>query len=248
MSIFSGKRGRQASIAASQQIQAGADAAYGYLDKAYDQSKEEFGKAATTLGDLAGGYGKASTLFQDALGVNGAAAADGARGAYTPSAGYQFNLDQGLQALARARAVNGTLASGGADADAMKYATGLASQDFGSWLDRLGGLDTKRYGATTAQAGTFGDLGRVAYGVGAGKAGIAQQSARDIAQQTVEGYRAGNRAAENRFGAIMGGANILASLAGKAIGASMGGGYDIFSSFGGGGGLDLGAGKDSDWV
>ncbi|MFC7664017.1 hypothetical protein ACFQWF_16670 [Methylorubrum suomiense] len=80
MSIFSGKRGRQASIAASQQIQNGADTAYGYLDTAYDQSKEQFGKAATTLGDLAGGYGKASTLYQDALGVNGAAAADSARG------------------------------------------------------------------------------------------------------------------------------------------------------------------------
>lgn len=246
MSIFSGKRGRQASIAASQQIQNGADTAYGYLDKAYDQSKEQFGKAATTLGDLAGGYDKASTLYQDALGVNGAAAADSARGSYTPSAGYQFNLDQGLQGLARARAVNGTLASGGADADAMKYASGLASQDFGQWLDRLGGLDTKRYGATTAQAGTFGDLGRVAYGVGASKAGIAQQSARDIAAQTVEGYKAGDRADANRFGAIMGGLNLVSSLAGKAMGAMGGGG--AFSIFGGGGDGGLGIGKDSDWV
>ncbi|MFC7664018.1 hypothetical protein ACFQWF_16675 [Methylorubrum suomiense] len=114
--------------------------------------------------------------------------------------------------------MNGTLASGGADADAMKYASGLASQDFGQWLDRLGGLDTKRYGATTAQAGTFGDLGRVAYGLGASKAGIAQQSARDIAAQTVEGYKAGDRADEARFGALMGGVNLFA----KGLGALSG--------------------------
>lgn len=177
--------------------------------------------------------------------MNGADASTAARSAYSTSPGYTFNVDQGLQALSRARAVNGTLASGNADTDAMKFASGLASQDFNNWLSNLANLDTKRYGAVSGQAGAETGLGNVGFQTGVAKAGISTDTASKLAQVGQQGLMAGQQAAANRFGALLGGANLISSLAGKALGAAGGGG--AFSIFGGGSG-GLGAGKDSDWV
>jgi hypothetical protein len=50
---------------------------------------------------------------------------------------YGFSLDQGFQALNRTHAAAGNAASGNADADSMKYATGLANSTYGSYLTGL---------------------------------------------------------------------------------------------------------------
>lgn len=217
-SIFSGRAGRQAAMYQAGQIQKGLDAGNEALDTAYDRASDAYGQAGRTLGDLAGSYRAGSNLYQDALGVNGSEGSARARAAYTTAPGYTFSLDQGLQALSRARAANGTLASGGADADAMKYATGLASQDFNGWLSNLSNLDTKRYGATTGEAGTFGALGGAALSTGANKANLAFQGNSAIGQAGAQGLMAGQQAAANRFGAMMGGLNLLGQAAGSLAG------------------------------
>lgn len=176
--------------------------------------------------------------------MNGADASTAARSAYTTGAGYTFNMDEGLKALARARAVNGTLASGNADSDAMRFASGLASQDYNNWLANLANLDTKRAAAVSGQAGAETGLGNVGFQTGVAKVGISTDTAKGLSTVGQQGLMAGQQAAANRFGALMGGANLVAGLAGKALG---GGGLGAFSIFGGGSG-GLGAGKDSDWV
>jgi hypothetical protein len=50
---------------------------------------------------------------------------------------YGFSLDQGLQALDRTHAAAGNLNSGNADTDTMKYATGLAGQQYNNYLQGL---------------------------------------------------------------------------------------------------------------
>lgn len=236
-SIFSGRAGRQAAIFQAQQLQRGQDEGNAALDTGYDRAAEAYGKAGTTLGGLADSYGAGSTLYQNALGVNGQAGSDAAREAFTASPGYAFNMDQGLQGLSRARAVNGTLASGGADTDAMKFASGLASGEWNNWLSNLNGLDTKRYGATTGQAGTFGALGSAALGVGQAKASLAQTTAAGIGQAGSQGLMAGQQAAQNSFGALMGGANLLSrglgALSGNPaalgnIGSNLSSAFSIF--------------------
>lgn len=52
--------------------------------------------------------------------------------------GYQFQLDQGLESVNRA--APGGRGSGNALAALVKYGTGLASQDYGNEVDRLGRL------------------------------------------------------------------------------------------------------------
>lgn len=214
---FSAKPTKDAAATAAQAIGIGATLGKGHLDEGYARASDAYGRAATTFGDLAGSYGGGSKLYQDALGVNGADASDAARKAYTTSAGYGFNMDQGLQALSRARAVNGTLASGNADTDAMKFASGLASQDYGNWLANLSGLDTKRFQATTGEAGTYGALGGAALSTGAAKAGIETAAANGVAQGAYKVGEAYDRANANTFGAVMGGLNLASNLAGKAF-------------------------------
>ncbi len=236
-SIFSGKAGREAAMFQAQQIQKGIDQGNDALEKGYDHAAAGYGQAATTLGGLADSYGAGSALYQDALGVNGKDAADAARSSYQTSAGYGFNMDQGLQALQRTRAVNGTLASGNADTDAMKFASGLASQDYGNWLSNLSNLDTKRYGATGAQAGTYGQLGAAGLATGANEANLAFQGNTAIGKAGSDGLMAGQKAAEARFGALMGGVDLFAqglgALAGNGnalgnIGKNLGSVFKIF--------------------
>lgn len=236
-SIFSGKAGRQAAMFQAQQIQKGVDQGNAALDEGYDRAAAGYGQAATTFGNLADSYGAGSKLYQDALGVNGQDAADAARSTYQASPGYTFNMDQGLQALQRTRAVNGTLASGNADTDAMKFASGLASQDFGNWLSNLSNLDTKRYGATGAQAGTYGQLGAAGLATGANKANLDYQGAVGIGNAGAQGLMAGQKAAEARFGLLTGGLDLfsqgLGALAGNGnalgnIGKNLSSAFKIF--------------------
>lgn len=134
-------------------------------------------KAGGYLGQAAGLYDpiKGSTgLYADALGLNGAEGAGRANEAFTTSPGYGFTLDQGLQALDRRRAASGSFQSGGADIDTMTYATGLAGQEHGNWLDRLGGLSNT---ALAGQTGALNNLANLATGTASQKLGLAGEVA-----------------------------------------------------------------------
>lgn len=107
-----------------------------------------------------------STLYADALGANGAAGSTRAQDAFTTSPGYQFQLDQGLQALDRRAAASGNLSSGNADIGAMDYASGLAKQGWSDWLANLtGGIDRTR--------ATYSDLANLSSGTAGQKLGVA---------------------------------------------------------------------------
>ncbi|TFZ59303.1 hypothetical protein E4V01_07560 [Methylorubrum sp. Q1] len=196
-SIFSGKAGRQAAIWGAQQLQQGETEAKDALDQGLGFAKDQYGKAAGLFENLAGDYAGGSKLYQDATGANGTDAATAARSAFTASPGYTFNMDQGMQALSRARAVNGTVASGNMDTDAMKFASGLAAQDWNNWLANLANLDTKRYGAVSGQAGAETGLGNVGFQTGVAKAGVSTDTAKGLSTVGQQVLMAGQQAAEN---------------------------------------------------
>lgn len=58
-------------------------------------------------------------------------------GSFSGTPGFQFALDNGLQGVSRANAAGGMRGSGNALAAAARYASGLASQDYGAQFDRL---------------------------------------------------------------------------------------------------------------
>lgn len=59
---------------------------------------------------------------------------------FTQSPDYQFPLQQGLLGLDNDAAARGSLYSGGHSADVLKFAQGLASQNYNNYYNRLAGL------------------------------------------------------------------------------------------------------------
>lgn len=133
--------------------------ASGIIDNGANRAQGLLGDAL----DLTGLRG--STLYADALGANGAEGSARALDAYTVSPGYQFQLDQGQQALDRRAAMTGRLSSGNSDLDALKYSQGLASQDWNQWLGNLTGGVDRTTGLLRDKSGLATDTANARLGV-----------------------------------------------------------------------------------
>ncbi|XQA72067.1 hypothetical protein ACM9XA_11245 [Xanthomonas sacchari] len=72
---------------------------------------------------------------------------------FKESPDYAWNRDQSLQALDRSAAASGSLYSGGHSADLMDYASGLASQQYGNFYNRLTNIAGMGQSAAGALAG-----------------------------------------------------------------------------------------------
>jgi hypothetical protein len=70
---------------------------------------------------------------------------------FEASPGYQFNLDQGNQAIERMAAARGLRMSGGTMKAGARFASGLASNEYGNFYDRIAGLASGGAAATGAQ-------------------------------------------------------------------------------------------------
>ena len=146
------------------------------------------------------GMGNGSTLYADALGVNGADGSTRAQDAFKTSPGFDFNMNTGLQALDRRRAASGGFSSGGADLDTLTYSQGLASQDWNNWLGNLtGGVDRA--------SGALGDLATQAGGTMATRLGLNDSLASgrlNVNNQTAAGKEAGQGSAWDFLGNVAG--------------------------------------------
>lgn len=139
-SAYAANQQKKAASGAANAVQRGADAATAEQARQYDQSRQD------QMPWMQAG--------QSALGQLSALAGGDFSGFYN-SPDYQFNRDQGLQALDRSAAARGGMYSGGADADRMSFASGLASQEYGNHWNRLAGLAN----VGQATANNLGNLG-----------------------------------------------------------------------------------------
>lgn len=199
MGIFDLFTGSSAKKAAEQNAalygQYGRDA-QGYINDAGAAADTAYGKAAdafTPLSDLGTGYNKAGTLAMDALGVNGADAATAARSAFTSSPGYQYQVDQATDAVARKAASLGLAASGNTMNEINTRASQLANQDWSNWLTNLKGYsDTGAQATGAAASGTAG-----VYGTQAGAYDARGQARANVAGNVASGTANSNTAAAN---------------------------------------------------
>jgi hypothetical protein len=97
-------------------------------------------------------------LFLDSLGVNGAGGNARPVDAFNAGPGYDFTLNEGINAISRLRNAQGqgSGVGGNADRDATTYATGIADKTYSDWQTRLGGLVNPELAATTGAAGFEG--------------------------------------------------------------------------------------------
>lgn len=174
------------------------------IEKQYQQTR-------TDLEPYRNAGAPALSSYMDFLGLNGAEG--GARFMdmfKNASPGYQWGLDQGVQAIDRSAAARGRLNSG-----ATGMALGQWGQDYG--LQQLGNHANRFLGVAemgqnaSAQTGSFGAAAAQQMGEGLSNIGNAQAA----------GIIGAQNARSNAWGQ-------LANLAGQAFGGSFGGGGSSF--------------------
>jgi hypothetical protein len=101
-----------------------------------------------------------ANMSADALGLNGPEGVARATAAFHTGPGYNFAVNQGLDALTRAANVGGGVAGGNVLRSAQTFGQGMADQEFKDWLTRVAGLGST-YSPLEANA-----LGQVASGTG----------------------------------------------------------------------------------
>lgn len=160
-------------------LQGGTQGAMGQLGQARDALTAN-GGAYAPLSALAGQYGQGAGLYADALGINGAQGNQNAVSAFQAGPGYNFALNQGVDAITRAANASGGL-GGNSLKDTIGYGQGLANQEYGNWLNRLSAYNPLQLQATQgAASGNQSVNSGVANTYGAG-ASLLDQSGRSQA-------------------------------------------------------------------
>ncbi len=178
--------------------------ASGALGSALEQARGATSQgvaAYTPLSNLGSKYGAGSSLYLDALGVNGPDAMARARSIYQASPGYQWSVDQATDAAARNAARLGIASSGNTLQAISDRAQNIANQDYNSWLGNLGGLISPELSATAGSAsgiaGQYGNLANLYNQYGQNQANVFGNVASGQAnanQQAAQAQQQGNAA------------------------------------------------------
>lgn len=222
-------------------------AGLGYLDSGLNSSKGYLDNAVgsfDSLANLGSKYGGATNMLMNALGVNGTAGNKAATDAFQAGPGYEFQLNQGLDAINRRRAAGGMLDSGNADTDAMTYATGLANQSYNGWLGNLGGFISPELsatqGAAAGRASGYGSLANLYQTDAANRIGLEGGYTSGMMGANNQEAQARSQGAKNIAGLGLS----LASLGAGGLGGLGGlGGMGSLFSGGSSGGMGLGFGS-----
>lgn len=165
---------RASKSAASQQARA--------AEQAGQQQLQQFYATREDLAPYRQAGDAALPLLQRLITEPGAAEED-----LIASPGYQFRLEQGQQALERGAAARGQLVSGRTLKELQNFGQGMASQEYGNYLNNLRSL-TNMGQSAAAQTGSFGQAAAQQYGQGLMAAGQARaQGTQGVAQNIASG-------------------------------------------------------------
>lgn len=96
---------------------------------------------------------QAGNAASRALGLIPSGPGDAPYGGFMASPGYQYRMDEGMRAISGNKAARGLLDSGSHTAGLINYGQQVASQEFGSWYDRLAAMANTGAGAASSLAG-----------------------------------------------------------------------------------------------
>lgn len=119
--------------------------------------------------------------YGDAFGLNGQEGYDRARDSFRTGPGYEFMVNQGLDALDRRAASRGMLASGNTSIDTMNYVTGLADQEWDDYTAGLSPYLTLAPELAGAQADINDRKAGLYANAGRDRAGIRRGASQDLA-------------------------------------------------------------------
>lgn len=218
---FSGRAGRLAASAQAEAAVRGRDEALGELDRGMTATTGLYDAAQGFVEPFRAGGQQGFQTYLGSLGLGGDDARQQALQAFQTGPGYQFAMDQGTQAANRAASAGGMLTSGNTLMALTRFGQGLANQEYGSWQNRLAGLGDMGLQASGAMASNRMRLGDLGLGVASERAGIRNNTQQQVGAAQAGGLMAGQQAAQNRFGAVMGGIKTALDIGGKLMGMGM---------------------------
>ena len=118
-------------------------------DKQIALNKETYADQTQRFAPFLGAGTNALKGYQFEMGLG--AAPDGYRG-FQETPGYQFQRQQGIGAIDASAAARGNLLSGSTLKGLTEFGQGLASQEYGNYLNRLAGLASSGQNAAGMQA------------------------------------------------------------------------------------------------
>jgi hypothetical protein len=131
------------------------------LGQGYSQAAPEYQGAIDRFNPWVDAGKGALTTYQNSLGQNGAAGNAAAVAQFQASPGYQYQVDQATDGVARKASALGALGSGNTMQAISDRAGQMANAEYGGWQDRLNGLSNTGLQATGQQAGLQQGLGNL---------------------------------------------------------------------------------------
>ncbi|WP_322884253.1 hypothetical protein U8C35_07805 [Sinorhizobium medicae] len=178
-------------------------------------------KSSGALNQAAGNYDPylatgagATTMYGNALGLNGADGTAAAQGAFQAGPGYNFALEQGTNAALRGASAAGMLNSGNTLTALSEYGQGLANQEYGGWLDRLSGAANQGLSAASGQGSALGGLANLYQSTAGDRLGLESavaQGRMGVNNQNASGREANKAAGAGFFGNLLGAGTKLIS-------------------------------------
>lgn len=184
------------------------------LDKGYGASAGFLGQA----GDLYSGMAAKGQPGMDKYGALTLGSGVDIQKALEGSGGYQFNMDQGLQALQRTRAAQGMLGSGNTDTDTMSFASGLASNTLGAERQALLPYMQMYQQGTQGQAGVLGSQAGLATDYYGNRGSTIDNTNKSIVELNSAALKAGDAAKSANQGMMMSGLTAGLGLLGSVAG------------------------------
>jgi len=232
--VASAKGASTAALWGSERLGQNEERVLGELGAGYNAAQGYLGSA----GDLYKGMTAAGQPGLDKYNALTLGSGADIQNALEGTAGYQFNMDQGLQALQRSRAAQGMLGSGNTDTDTLAFAQGLAGNQLAAERAALQPYLGMYTGGIQGQAGVLGQQAGTATDYWNSRAGVMDDTTKSIVGLGTQALVAGDQAkSQNQANMINIGTGLLkgvTSLATGGLGGGLGGiGGGALKLFGG---------------
>ncbi len=212
--MASAKGARTAALWGTEILNQNKDQVLGELGTGYDKGQGFLAQAGNLYGGMTAQAQPGIDKYRDLTLGSG----EDIQRAIEGTGGYKFNLDQGLQALLRARSAGGMLGSGNTDTDAISFASGLASNTLGQERAALNPYLQMFQQGTQGQAGILGNQAGLATDYYGNRGSTIDNTNKSIVELGSSALKAGDAAKSANqammLGAITGGVNLLGGLAG----------------------------------
>ena len=212
MALFSG--GKKAANTATQYATLGATLANQNIDQGQQRLETQYGNAQSYYQPYADTFSAGSQMYANSLGLNGAEGNQAAVSAFQAGPGYDFAVNQGLDAIDRRASARGMLGSGNTSTDTINYANGMANQEYGNWQNNLSGYNNLGLATVGQQAGLTTGIGDAAYSTGVSKANILNGLGTSTASAQMQGAAQDSAATQ---GLIAGGLTLGSRLLGLGV-------------------------------